>query len=476
MKKLLFLSFLTLAGALFLIRTETANAQTGCVTPPTNTGRVTLSVTVNRGGDFRVWSRMKAANSSNNSYYLMIKDCAKLVGNSSNISSSSWTWVDYVDNNSSNKYTVNLSAGTHTIFLYGNEDGVGVDKILMTQNLTCVPTGTSGDNCPGEVSASPTPGGSDNNPPVISNISASAVTGTTAKINWFLNEYASGQVDYRPQGSNTWQQTGFQTCCQYNYHIQSISGLTNGTTYEYRVKSTDASGNASVSGICTFTTGGASTVACSGTGPTNPPATSTPIPTKAPTSTPIPSPLPTDTVLRFQSIKLHGIGNGGDNTNPNSPGNTSPLRTSRQLSVELIDSSGNSLPIVTGNIAYRSSTTLRDFVGDIVLPASVSTGSYLVKIKSPGYLKKQTVGIITITKGAITNIPAISLTTGDIDNNNALTIADYNVLIDCYSDLLPAEDCADQNKKTSADLSDDGAVNANDYNLFLRELSVVSGD
>ena len=73
-------------------------------------------------------------------------------------------------------------------------------------------------------------------------------------------------------------------------------------------------------------------------------------------------------------------------------------------------------------------------------------------------------------------MPNVSLVTGDINNDNALTILDYNVLIDCYSDLLPARNCSDQNKKASADLSDDGAVNASDYNLFLRELSVVSGE
>ena len=148
----------------------------------------------------------------------------------------------------------------------------------------------------------------------------------------------------------------------------------------------------------------------------------TPTPTKAPTSTPTPTPQPSDTVLNFQSILLHGIGNGGDNTNPTSAGNPNPVRTTRELSVELIDASGNSLPTVTGNITYRSNSTQRDFVGSVVLPTSVSTGSYLIKIKSPQYLKKQVVGIITVTKGAITNIAKIALTTGDMDNNNALTI------------------------------------------------------
>jgi hypothetical protein len=551
---------------------------------------------------------MKAPDSTNNSFYLKIDNCAVLVGDSSSIPANTWTWVDYKNGSSSNKIEATLSPGTHVVTLIGNEDGVGVDKILMTQNLTCVPTGISGDNCPAEVS--------DTNAPVISNISASEVTGTTAKINWSLDEFAtgqveygtsnsygsfttketsfnynqhiqsmsgltngvtyhyrvisedasgnksvsgdctfttggaatqtcnisaptptnvpatntptptkaptatptstpndttppvisnprveevtgtaakfkweldelaSGQVEYRPRGTNTWTKTGIQVCtpsdCRYDYHVQSVSGLTNGTTYEYRITSADVAGNSSTSQICTFIAGGAAIQTC-GSVPTSTPTptavpTNTPTPTKAPTSTPVPTPLPTDTVLNFQSVLLHGIGNGGDNTNPTSAGNPSPVRTTRQLSVELIDASGNSLPTVTGNVTYRSNSSQRDFVGNVILPTSVSTGSYLVKVKSPQFLKKQVVGIITITKGAVTNIAKIALTTGDIDNNNTLTISDYNILIDCYSDLLPAKNCADPAKKISADLSDDGNVNANDYNLFLRELSVVSGD
>jgi len=575
MKKFAFIILLSI-GLLFFIKPEVINAQTACqYTPPTGAGTVTLSVTV-QGGTYRVWSRMLVPDSTNNSFFIKFNsDCPIKVGDSSSIPSNTWTWVDYKDGNTGSKIDVTLPPGDHVLTLIGNEDGVGVDKVLMTQNPTCVPTGMSGDNCPAEVT--------DVNAPVITNISAYDITATSAKITWTLDEYASGQVDYRVVGSSTWQQTGFQTCCTYNYHIQTLSNLTSGANYEYRVKSTDASGNESISGICTFTAGGASPVACSSSAPsptaTNTP-TSAPSPTNSPTSTPVPTTSPTDTtppvisnprveevtattakfrweldefasgqveyrplgastwtktglqtcctydyhiqfvsgltngttyeyritsadqagnsttssicrftaggsatqacgtstpsstptpsktptpaptatntpspttapnatVLRFQSVKLHGIGKGGDNTSPNSTGTLNPLRTTRQVSVELIDGSGNSLPIVTGNITYRGEVA-GDFAGDVTLPESVSTGTYLIKIKSPQYLKKQVIGIINVTKGTVTNIPTISLTTGDIDDNNALTIADYNVLTDCYSDLLPAKTALIQPRK-----------------------------
>lgn len=195
---------------------------------------------------------------------------------------------------------------------------------------------------------------------------------------------------------------------------------------------------------------------------------------------PIISPTPTltppqdPTILRFGSILLHGIGSAGDNTNPNLPGNPSPTRTTRDIMVELENTNGFSYSLATASVIFKSSTG--DFSGDVELEDYVPDGSYLVKVKSSQFLRKQLSGIISISKNSIMNIPTFSLVTGDIDGDNKITLTDYNMLIDCYSDLLPAKNCDDINKKLIADLSDDGEVNADDYNLFLRELSVVSGD
>jgi hypothetical protein len=50
-----------------------------------------------------------------------------------------------------------------------------------------------------------------------------------------------------------------------------------------------------------------------------------------------------------------------------------------------------------------------------------------------------------------------------------INILDYNILMGCYSDLSPAINCPAGEEKR-ADITDDGAVNQFDYNLFLREL------
>ena len=187
-----------------------------------------------------------------------------------------------------------------------------------------------------------------------------------------------------------------------------------------------------------------------------------------------PTPALNPTELNFKVIKLHGIGKGGDNTNASISGNLKPLRLKRDISIELQDSQGNALPTIDGEINYSSSSGY--FTGSVALPASVTSGSYIMKVKSPQFLKRQIKGIVEIVDNNVIEIPEFSLITGDVNGNNSVDINDYNMLIDCYSDLLPARNCSDENKKIMTDLSDDGLVNSDDYNLFLRELSVLSGD
>jgi hypothetical protein len=486
MKK--FLLLIGLIGFVFLFKVDQAKAQTGCAyTPPTNTGRVTLSTTTT-AGTYRVWSRVKAPDTTNNSFYVQIdSNCAILVGNSSSIPANTWTWVDYKDGTSTSKIDVTVTAGDHVITIIGNEPGVGVDKLLMTKNLTCVPADMSGSNCPAEVIATPTPGTPDTTKPVISAISAINIYPTYTDITWNLNEPATGQVKYgltSSYGSLTTKETSFS----YTAHVQRISGLTAGTTYHYQVISGDQAGNIATSNDCTFitpTSGTTAKIDCISTSPTTPTPSPTPTvtPTKAPTVTPTPgitlipsitpTTNPTATILKFLSVKLHGIGSGGDNTNPTSAGNPSPVVTTRTLNVELVGSSTTTYPAASGNITFD--VVDGDFAGSITLDPSIPSGSYIVKVKSPQYLRKQLTGILTITKGSVNSMPNVSLTTGDINNDNAITISDYNILIGCYSDLLPAKNC-DTAKKAASDLSSDNNVNADDYNLFLRELSVVTGE
>ncbi len=131
----------------FLVVGITTPVSAACAGLPSDKGVATTSVSVSEAGTYRVWSRVQVPDTSNNSYYLEIGDtlCGVVVGDSG-IAANQWTWVDYRDGNSSNKISVNLSAGSHTIRMVGREDGVKLDRIILTKDTACVPTGT-GDNC-----------------------------------------------------------------------------------------------------------------------------------------------------------------------------------------------------------------------------------------------------------------------------------------------------------------------------------------
>ncbi|GEM_PF-2202191 len=201
--------------------------------------------------------------------------------------------------------------------------------------------------------------------------------------------------------------------------------------------------------------------------------TATPTSVPIPTGTPTPTPQPGSTILHFAGIKLHGIGSGGDSTNLSLSGNRNPLTRTRNLTVELYDAAGSLTSSSQGNIIYNSATG--DFSGDVIINASVNSGNYIVKLKSSKHLRKQLDGLISISKGNTTQIQETRLITGDVNGDGALSVLDYNLIIDCFSDLRPARNC-NTTKKANADLSDDGKVNQDDYNLFLRELSVRNGD
>jgi len=223
-------------------------------------------------------------------------------------------------------------------------------------------------------------------------------------------------------------------------------------------------------------------------------ATPTPVPTAtptpAPTATPIP-PSPTSTPtpnnLRVAvALLLHGIGASGDSANPNpvpcqtiprNPSlclsNQNPLRGTRNVILQVLDQTGEEVAMKPGTVAYN--TTKGDFEGSVDL-GDLPAGSYNMKIWSDNYLHQSLPGIKVITANQTELLlPAATLVTGDTNKDNTLNILDYNVIVDCYSDFLPAVAC-DPTKKLLADLTDDGSVNQSDLNLFLRDFSVQHGD
>ena len=102
---------------------------------------------------------------------------------------------------------------------------------------------------------------------VISGVASSGVTNNAATITWTTNLPADSQVEYGPTAS--YGSTTVLDPEEVTSHSQTLTGLTPGTVYHYRVRSSTA-GETSYSGDYTFTTDGPpviSNVACISTAP-----------------------------------------------------------------------------------------------------------------------------------------------------------------------------------------------------------------
>lgn len=226
-----------------------------CTAPTTDYGTVTLSISVPATGTYRVWSRMAAPDTTNNTYLLEIDGttCNTVGGSTVPVYASGAT--TYFVNSSTNwiaKNTggsfidVNFSTtGTHNLKLIGNGDGVVLDRLIFTQDTTCVPTGT-GDNC-----ANPT----DTTVPVVSitspaanttvtkpvNISASATDNVgVTKVEFYVDSTLKGTLTTPTSGST------------YTYNLSSLSGLTAGS-HALTAKAYDAALNTTTSSAVSVT-------------------------------------------------------------------------------------------------------------------------------------------------------------------------------------------------------------------------------
>lgn len=211
--------------------------------------------------------------------------------------------------------------------------------------------------------------------------------------------------------------------------------------------------------------------------------TTTPFPTYTPTPTPTATLTPTPTSTSGQvaaldlNIGLHGIGSSGDNRNDASTlSNKNPLTPTRSITVGFYN------PLTDQKIFDKTGTVTYDeqsgtFKGSLAFLNNMP-GQYKLKVKTDRYLIRTSATNITLPTNTATNItvPNMSLVSGDVNTDNRLSLLDYNLLMDCYSDFAPAKACDDTTQKSMSDLTDDGSVNQSDYNLFIRELSVQYGE
>lgn len=162
---------------------------------------------------------------------------------------------------------VNLSGGDYrlsTTSPYRNSGTDGLDLGCLMGQAMPAPSPT------------PSPTATPEPALAVTNVTSSSVTASSATISWNTNVMADSQVEY---GTTTGygQQTPLNTMMMTS-HIESLSGLSANTLYNYRVKSRNNNGTLVVSSNYSFRTASLPT----------PTPTPTPIPTPAPTPIPIP--------------------------------------------------------------------------------------------------------------------------------------------------------------------------------------------
>ena len=160
-----------------------------------------------------------------------------------------------------NASTDDVGVSGYRIYRNGAEVGTSGTTSYQDTGLTASTTYSyrvaafdgSGNLSAQSASRSATTLAADTNPPVISAVSSSGVSSSSATISWTTNEAADSQVEY---GTTTaYGQSTPVNPALVTSHSQVLSGLAAGTTYHYRVKSRDGSNNLAVSTDHVFTTG-----------------------------------------------------------------------------------------------------------------------------------------------------------------------------------------------------------------------------
>jgi hypothetical protein len=163
------------------------------------------------------------------------------------------------------------------------------------------------------------------------------------------------------------------------------------------------------------------------------------------------------------------------------PVNPIPIKSRQQrpLTVSIYNASNQLVTTRTTTASFRGGTA--DEYDGTVYAGHIPTGSYAIKVNLDYTLIAQT-GYISLTETAGHRMPpnrqskSAALTPGDLNTDNVLNITDYNLLMNCYSDLLPPRGPCSNQQKIAADITMDGLVNGLDYNLMLRIFGTRGGD
>ena len=156
-----------------------------------------------------------------------------------------------VDGNSRTTHTVNR----HKVVVTGLEPTTTYHYVVLSRDdVGNVAVSADGTFATARSGVTPPP---DTSLPIISNLEAACDTPQSASISWFTDRITDAQVKYgvdASYGTTTDVQDVPSTEYKCTKHTVPLRGLKPGTTYHFRAKSKDMSGNLAVSADQTFVT------------------------------------------------------------------------------------------------------------------------------------------------------------------------------------------------------------------------------
>lgn len=241
-----------LIGALMALGGQSKVDAAACAAATTDLGVDSVSINIPAAATYTIWTRMKAPDTTHNSINLQVDttDCFSVGGGS--FTATAWNadssnWIKYANGAPSTPVSMNLTAGAHTLKYIGTQAGVEVDRIIVSSDASCTPTGT-GDNCQSGDSTPPTVSlGSITNP----------VSGTVNLTATASDASGIAQVTFLVDG----QAVNTDTTSPYSYAWNSAA-IANGT-HSVTAQATDTAGNSTTSTATSITVN--NSVSCTGT-------------------------------------------------------------------------------------------------------------------------------------------------------------------------------------------------------------------
>ncbi len=112
----------------------------GSITDPLAAGgQASYSFTVPAAGNYRVWARVLATSTADNSFFVSLDSAPSIAWNTALAGKTTWVWDQVADRNGLESSSFALTEGAHSLIIKQMEDGAKIDAIVITTNPEWMP-------------------------------------------------------------------------------------------------------------------------------------------------------------------------------------------------------------------------------------------------------------------------------------------------------------------------------------------------